>query len=212
MAREPDHRYADMAAMAEDLRSYLEGRVVRAHRTGAIAELRKWMGRNPIASRLAVVSLLASLALVAAGTMLATKWDEVQAGEAQAARALREAWLEGGFLARAPPDPWRNNYWSAGKSAGLAVAECTDAGERSFWRERAIDWLMLYLRTCEQANDVEDPNITPQVYARLLNMAQASSAFASLREPLEDGASADDHERCAALWQWIESELDELGR
>ncbi len=47
MARDAAHRYPDMQAMAEDLRAYLEGRVVKAHRTGAVAELRKWVQRNP---------------------------------------------------------------------------------------------------------------------------------------------------------------------
>src|SRR5262249_36847498 len=43
MAREPDARYADMLAMAEDLRAYLEHRVVKAYQVGAAAELRKWI-------------------------------------------------------------------------------------------------------------------------------------------------------------------------
>ena len=35
MAREPEQRYADMGALAEDLRAYLENRVVKAYRRGA---------------------------------------------------------------------------------------------------------------------------------------------------------------------------------
>ncbi len=46
MARDPAARYPDMQAMAEDLRAFLEGRVVRAHRTGAWIEFRKWVARN----------------------------------------------------------------------------------------------------------------------------------------------------------------------
>ena len=46
MAREPSRRYATMEAMADDLRAYLEDRVVRAHRTGALAEFAKWTRRN----------------------------------------------------------------------------------------------------------------------------------------------------------------------
>jgi len=46
MAREPEDRYASMRALADDLRAYLEGRVVQAYETGALAELRKWIGRN----------------------------------------------------------------------------------------------------------------------------------------------------------------------
>ncbi|MBK7878792.1 MAG: SUMF1/EgtB/PvdO family nonheme iron enzyme [Planctomycetes bacterium] len=46
MAREAPERYATTLELAEDLRAYLEHRVVRAHRTGAWAELRKWVERN----------------------------------------------------------------------------------------------------------------------------------------------------------------------
>jgi WD40 repeat protein len=46
MAREPRERYPDMLGVAEDLRAYLEGRVVRAHETGPVAELKKWISRN----------------------------------------------------------------------------------------------------------------------------------------------------------------------
>ncbi len=46
MAREPARRYATVLELAEDLGAWLEGRVVRAHRTGAWVELEKWVGRN----------------------------------------------------------------------------------------------------------------------------------------------------------------------
>ena len=65
MARRPEERYADMRALAGDLRAYLEGRVVRAHRTGALAELRKWIGRNRMAAAgiaLALVAVVGGLA------------------------------------------------------------------------------------------------------------------------------------------------------
>ncbi|HJP00461.1 MAG TPA: bifunctional serine/threonine-protein kinase/formylglycine-generating enzyme family protein [Planctomycetota bacterium] len=50
MAREREERYASVAALADDLRAYLEGRVVAAHQTGAAAELRKWVQRNRAAA------------------------------------------------------------------------------------------------------------------------------------------------------------------
>ena len=61
MAREPEDRYLDMAAFASDLQAYLEGRVVRAHRTGAWVELRKWVGRNRLAASVAAIALVAVL-------------------------------------------------------------------------------------------------------------------------------------------------------
>jgi formylglycine-generating enzyme required for sulfatase activity/serine/threonine protein kinase len=66
MAREAEDRYPDTLALAEDLRAYLEHRVVGAYETGAVAELRKWVGRNkPLASALAAAVLLLVAGLTA---------------------------------------------------------------------------------------------------------------------------------------------------
>jgi serine/threonine protein kinase/WD40 repeat protein len=65
MARQLEERYASMADLAEDLRRYLENRVVRAHRTGALIELKKWVSRN----RLAAGTAAAALVLVAGLTV-----------------------------------------------------------------------------------------------------------------------------------------------
>ncbi|MFN0242083.1 MAG: serine/threonine-protein kinase [Planctomycetota bacterium] len=46
MARDPDQRYADMRELADDLRAYLENRVVSAYETGSLAEMKKWIRRN----------------------------------------------------------------------------------------------------------------------------------------------------------------------
>ncbi len=46
MARDPGSRYSTTRELAEDLRAFLENRVVRAHRVGAWVELRKWVTRN----------------------------------------------------------------------------------------------------------------------------------------------------------------------
>lgn len=53
IARKPEDRYASMIDLAEDLRAYLEGRVVQAYATGAWAEFRKWVQRNPLIASLA---------------------------------------------------------------------------------------------------------------------------------------------------------------
>jgi formylglycine-generating enzyme required for sulfatase activity len=60
MAREPAARYADTLELAEDLRAFLEHRVVRAYETGAVAELRKWVARNrPLAAASTAALLIA---------------------------------------------------------------------------------------------------------------------------------------------------------
>ncbi|MCP3919651.1 MAG: SUMF1/EgtB/PvdO family nonheme iron enzyme [bacterium] len=66
MERDPSRRYPGVAAFAADVRAYLEGHVVEAHRTGALAELQKWVLRNRL------VSFLAMACVLALGTGLAT--------------------------------------------------------------------------------------------------------------------------------------------
>jgi len=66
MARPIAQRYPDMAALAEDLAAYVEGRVVRAYEAGAWATARKWVRRNrPLAAALlaGVLVLIAGLAV-----------------------------------------------------------------------------------------------------------------------------------------------------
>lgn len=65
MARRKEDRYESMEELAGELRAYLEVRVVAAHRTGPIAELRKWVTRNRLAARIAVGAAVV-LALVVA--------------------------------------------------------------------------------------------------------------------------------------------------
>jgi serine/threonine-protein kinase len=62
MASKRDERYADMTALAEDLRAWLEGRVVAAFETGAWAQARKWVLRNRALSAAAAAALLALVA------------------------------------------------------------------------------------------------------------------------------------------------------
>jgi hypothetical protein len=65
MARDRARRYATMAELADDLRAFLENRVVRAHATGAFVELRKWMQRHR-----GVVAVLGVLFLVVLGAAI----------------------------------------------------------------------------------------------------------------------------------------------
>ncbi len=67
MNRQAGARYQNATALAEELQAWLDGRVVRAHHTGALAELKAWILRNRLAafSQAAGVTLLvASLATV----------------------------------------------------------------------------------------------------------------------------------------------------
>src|SRR5262245_4246998 len=81
MARDSAQRYGDTSAQAEDLGAYIENRVVRAYETGAIAEARKWIGRN----KELAASLAAAFLILVAGVIGTTNFA-VDAGE-QAKRA-----------------------------------------------------------------------------------------------------------------------------
>ncbi|MBL8860824.1 MAG: serine/threonine protein kinase [Planctomycetes bacterium] len=96
MAREASQRYADVAALAEDLRAFLEGRVVGAFEAGALAEARKWVRRN---RGLAAALAGAVLALIAGLVVTLILADRVRQNavlaEASATEARRQARVAG---------------------------------------------------------------------------------------------------------------------
>jgi WD40 repeat protein/serine/threonine protein kinase len=58
MAREKRNRYASSLDLAEDLQAFLDHRVVRAYRTGAVAEFKSWVTRNKALASVAGVAAL----------------------------------------------------------------------------------------------------------------------------------------------------------
>ena len=92
MARDPADRYAGVGAMAQDLESYLEGRVVRAHERGAWAEARKWVQRNKaLAASIAVALLLAISGLGAVNHVQAKGLNAAQIERRRANSKAEEA-------------------------------------------------------------------------------------------------------------------------
>ena len=83
MARLPRDRYADMSDLSEDLRAFLDRRVVSAYETGAFAELRKWVARNR-----GLAAAIGTTVLAAIGGLAAVGY--VQAEGRQAADAQRK--------------------------------------------------------------------------------------------------------------------------
>ncbi|MBK7642644.1 MAG: SUMF1/EgtB/PvdO family nonheme iron enzyme [Planctomycetes bacterium] len=106
MARDAAQRYTDMAALAADLRAFLEGRVVHAYARGSLAELRKWIGRNrALAGALGVIVLLGALAFGLALHNARARHDElVRLADARRLADLdaRSAQLEPATPARFP--------------------------------------------------------------------------------------------------------------
>ncbi len=64
MAREIGQRYPSMQVMADELRAFIEGRVVRTYETGAFAEARKWVVRNKVPATVLAIGLMVLAALL----------------------------------------------------------------------------------------------------------------------------------------------------
>ena len=105
MARDPADRYADMGELGEELRAFLEMRVVRAYETGALAELKKWVRRN---RALAAMSAAAVLALGVGLVVSTVLFLRTQEGERRLL-GLSDVQRLDGLLARSaelwPPSP-----------------------------------------------------------------------------------------------------------
>src|SRR5262245_34819644 len=98
MARDPAQRYRDTAALADDLRAYIESRVVKAYRTGALVELKKWIARNKGLAAASAAAVLALIAGVVTSLTYASRAAE-KSGEAQReARRADEKAAEAGRL------------------------------------------------------------------------------------------------------------------
>jgi formylglycine-generating enzyme required for sulfatase activity/serine/threonine protein kinase len=102
MEREAADRYESMEALAYDLRAFLEGRVVQAYETGAVAEFRKWIARNRALAAASAVALLALVIGLAVSSVLYVRADrnaelaedrrqEAEENEQQAVAARRQA-------------------------------------------------------------------------------------------------------------------------
>jgi formylglycine-generating enzyme required for sulfatase activity/serine/threonine protein kinase len=74
MERDATARYPDCGALAEDLRAFLQQRVVRAHESGTWAETRKWIRRNR-----ALASAVVGTVLLSIGGAAAFQWKAAEA-------------------------------------------------------------------------------------------------------------------------------------
>ena len=90
MAREPRERYADMLGLAEDLRAFLENRVVQAYQTGAWAEARQWVRRNRALAASVAAGLVALVGGLVASLMLKAQADDSAAQAGRQASIARE--------------------------------------------------------------------------------------------------------------------------
>jgi WD40 repeat protein len=83
LAKTPGKRYASAAALADDLRSFRDGRPIKARPAGLVDRAIKWARRRPTAAALLAIAAAAAVLLVLGLTKyyrdLAAKQDQVQA-------------------------------------------------------------------------------------------------------------------------------------
>ncbi len=92
MARDPEHRYASMLDVAEDIQAYIDNRVVRAYEGGAVAEFRKWVGRNRgMAAATAGLVLLSIVSAIGFGVQKSKQFDLLALEKEETARANEES-------------------------------------------------------------------------------------------------------------------------
>ena len=92
MAREIENRYRDARELGEDLRAFIEHRVVKAHATGPIAELRTWVRRHRgVAYTMAAAALILVLSSIAWTVALSRSGDREREQRGLAEKSSLEA-------------------------------------------------------------------------------------------------------------------------
>lgn len=133
MRRDASKRYADVAAFVADLRAFLEGRVVDAYESGAIATARKWVLRHRTLAFLAAGLVVALLSFGA--TAFARFRSEQLAGRFMDLERLDDLEREARVLWPAAPE--RAEDLRAFLARGTEHAEGLEAARGELEREAA---------------------------------------------------------------------------
>jgi WD40 repeat protein len=141
LRREPARRYPTAAALADDLRRFLDGRPVAARPAGAWERGWRWCRRNPLAAGLAAAVAAALLAGTGTATYFAVRADQQRASaEAEHRRARRNLYLARIGLAQ---NAWREG--EIGRMVELLDEEQPQADPEGGW---PFEWYYLR-RLCQ---------------------------------------------------------------
>jgi WD40 repeat protein len=91
--KEPTHRYASAAELAEDLLRFLENRPIKARRSSVVERFRRWRRRNPAVAALCGVTATLLLTLTVVSATAAMRIDKARQradDKAAAEKAARE--------------------------------------------------------------------------------------------------------------------------
>ena len=170
LAREPSKRYQTAAAMAEDLRRFLEDKPIRARRVSRLERAWRWCRRNPA---LAAVSALAAVLLFAVGATALTAHLQTRKAYAGTKEALTRSEttsqlaldvLDDIYLQLSPDRIWIISDANGGAEACACLGLRSSAGssaERAAMQMQASEetalllegLLVFYDRLAEQAGD-----------------------------------------------------------
>jgi serine/threonine protein kinase/WD40 repeat protein len=144
LEREPGRRYASAAALAEDLRRYLEQEPIVARPLSAVGRLNRWCRRRPslaavwlLLAALAVGSTASSFWIARARARVESSLVKVRSAEATGREHLREARLAEARAVRHTTIPGRR------AQALAALAEAARIRPGSDLRDEALASLML---------------------------------------------------------------------
>ena len=228
MARDPGERYGGPAAMAGDLRAWLEGRVVRAYERGPVAELRKWIGRN----RALAAALLAAVLAVLGGTLA---YGLRQRAAVREERRLNDELGLANAEALEARDRARRREEDVRSMANALLFDLhdrlADTLDVTTARERLVEVGLVYLAGLAEEQELDDPELTVELasaYSRFAhiqgnpfdnNLGDPEGALASYERSLEllQGLLARDPDRVrtrveiAARELWIGEVLEASG-
>jgi serine/threonine protein kinase/Flp pilus assembly protein TadD len=177
ISRDPSHRYATAAELADDLRRFVDDRPVRARRIGAAEQAWRWARRNPAVACLTAAVLLLLIAGAVGSAAAAYHFQRLAESESQARQdAANKAQEIRDGLDRL------NRVNSLTESAGLkavdghwdeALAKYTEATElrpdvASVWLNRGAFYMQFY--QWENADDdfakgfEIQPSVDPSVW------------------------------------------------
>jgi eukaryotic-like serine/threonine-protein kinase len=98
LQKEPGKRYEDSLALGEDLRRFLDGRPIRARRTGGVERAWRWCRRNRLVAGMTGIAAAALLTLTVGATLAAfmfrAKVEQIRQADRQTRGNLMESLME----------------------------------------------------------------------------------------------------------------------